>query len=48
MSNVTYLLQRSYASSCLYVMKLKAFAPCDVADELNKYNEVDPKNWTTG
>jgi hypothetical protein len=37
MSNVTYLLQRSYASSCLDVMKMKAFVPCDVADELNKY-----------
>jgi len=37
MSNVTYLLQRSYASSCLDVMKMRAFVPCQVADELNNY-----------
>jgi len=37
MSNVTYLLQRSYASSCLDVMKMRAFVPCEVADELNNY-----------
>ena|SRR5882672_2550014 len=40
MSNFTYLLQRSYVSSCLHVMKMKAFVPCDVADELNKYKAI--------
>jgi hypothetical protein len=37
MSNFTYLLQRSYAGSCLDVMKMKALVPCEVQDELNKY-----------
>src|SRR3954452_21391840 len=37
MSNFTYLLQRSYVSSCLHLMKMKALVPCKVANELNKY-----------
>lgn len=37
MSNLTYLLQRSYVGSCLDVMKMKSFVPCAVADELNNY-----------
>ena len=31
------MLQRSYASSCLDVMKMRAFVPCEVNDELNNY-----------
>ena len=37
MSNLRYLLQRSYASSCLDIVKMKAFVPCEVEDELNNY-----------
>jgi hypothetical protein len=37
MSNLTFLLQRSYVGSCLDVMKMKAFVPCKVEDESNQY-----------
>src|SRR6267142_3483695 len=37
MSNVFHLLQRSFASSCLHIVKMKAFVPCEVEDELNNY-----------
>lgn len=30
-----YLLQRHYASSCLDIVKLKEFVPCDVENSLN-------------
>lgn len=31
------LLQRSFASRALDVAKMKAFAPCDIDDHINKY-----------
>ena len=37
MSNLTYLFQRSFASSCLDIVKMKAFVPCEVEDEMNDY-----------
>lgn len=39
MSNlVPFLLQRTFASRALGVVKMKAFVPCDVDDSLNNYN----------
>ena len=38
MSNLTYLFQRSYASSCLDIVKLKASVPCEVEDEVTGYS----------
>jgi hypothetical protein len=37
MSNLTYLFQRSYASSCLDVVKMKDHVPCEVEDEVNRF-----------
>jgi hypothetical protein len=37
MSNLTSLLQRSYVTSCLDIVKMKAFVPCEVDDALNNY-----------
>ena len=37
MSNLTYLFQRSYASSCLDVVKMKGLVPCEVEDEVTGY-----------
>jgi hypothetical protein len=36
-SNLTYLFQRLFASSCLDLVKLKAFVPCTVEDKANNY-----------
>ena len=38
MSNLSYLLQRSFASACLSILKLKALVPCEVEDKLTSYN----------
>ena len=37
MSNLSYLLQRSFVGSCLDIVKMKPFVPCDVQDEVTKY-----------
>jgi hypothetical protein len=37
MSNLTYLFQRSYASSCLDIVKMKGLVPCEVEDEVTEY-----------
>lgn len=37
MANIAYLLQRSFVSSCLRIMKMKAFIPCEVEDSLTHY-----------
>jgi len=37
MSNLTYLFQRSYASACLDIVKLKGLVPCEVEDEVTGY-----------
>ena len=37
MSNLTYLFQRSYASSCLDIVKMKGLVPCKVDDEVTGY-----------
>jgi hypothetical protein len=37
MSNLTYLFQRSYASSCLDIVKMKGSVPCEVEDEVTGY-----------
>lgn len=34
---LSYLLQRTYASRALDVIKMKAFVPCQVSNELNNY-----------
>jgi hypothetical protein len=37
MSNLTYLFQRSYASSCLDLVKMREFVPSQVKDEVTGY-----------
>jgi hypothetical protein len=37
MSNLFYLLQRSYASAALELVKMKALVPCDVDDKFTGY-----------
>ena len=43
MSNLTYLFQRSFASSCLDIVKMKVFVPCKVEDEVNDYKTTITK-----